>query len=32
MAELAAGTDPGPEREFLESFAEGFGLLDEDDE
>jgi hypothetical protein len=32
MAELAAEAQPGPEREFLESFAEDMGLLDEDDE
>ncbi|NUT20821.1 MAG: hypothetical protein HOV77_16695 [Hamadaea sp.] len=30
MAELAAEARPGPEREFLESFAENFGLLDGD--
>lgn len=32
MADFAAGADPGPQREFLESFAEDFGLLDDDDE
>ncbi|GAA2052239.1 hypothetical protein GCM10009839_69450 [Catenulispora yoronensis] len=32
MAERAAEARPGPEREFLESFAEDFGLVDEDDE
>ncbi|WP_034264153.1 hypothetical protein [Actinospica robiniae] len=32
MADLAAGPGPDPQRVFLESFAEDFGLLDEDDE
>ena len=30
VADMAAGTEPGAHKRFLESFADDFGLLEED--